>query len=155
VKNGFDARATYTFPAGADGEAEPAEVSLVWFAVARAQNNRLARYFLEQGAAPGALFAAAWWGNADIVPDLVRHGADVNERVEGSTPLHMAVEVVQRGIADKPALARQRRALLERMLALGADPNLPNANGLTPLGIAAKKRHDAAIVDLLKKYGGR
>ena len=52
VKNGFDPRATYTFPAGADGEAEPAEVSLVWFAVARAQNNRLARYFLKQCAAP-------------------------------------------------------------------------------------------------------
>jgi hypothetical protein len=155
VKNGFDARATYTFPAGADGEAEPAEVSLVWFAVARAQNNRLARYLLEQGAAPGALFAAAWLGNADIVPDLVRHGADLNEPVEGSTPLHMAVEVVQRGTADKPALARQRRAVLEHMLSLGADPNLPNAKGLTPLGVAAKKRHDAAIVDLLKKYGGK
>jgi hypothetical protein len=155
VKNGFDSRTTYTFPAGADGEAEPAEVSLVWFAVARAQNNRLARYFLEQGAAPGALFAAAWRGNADIVPDLVRHGADLNERVEGNTPLHLAVEVVQRGMADKPALARRRRAVLERMLALGADPNLPNAKGLTPLGIAAEKRHDAAIVDLLKKYGGK
>jgi hypothetical protein len=34
VKNGFDARATYTFPAGADGEAEPAEVSLADAAIA-------------------------------------------------------------------------------------------------------------------------
>jgi hypothetical protein len=50
VGEGFDPRAIYTFAAGTDGEEDAAAVSLVWFAVAKAQNNRLARYFLEQGA---------------------------------------------------------------------------------------------------------
>jgi hypothetical protein len=59
----------------------------VFFAVARAQNNALARYFMERGAKPGALFAAAWWGNGGILADMVRHGADINE-VVGVTPLH-------------------------------------------------------------------
>lgn len=78
VSQGFDPKATHTTAAGEDGEEDPATVSLAWFAVARARNNALARYFLEQGAGPGALFAAAWWGNATIIPDLVRHGADLN-----------------------------------------------------------------------------
>src|SRR5688572_11854998 len=66
VSQGFDPLVVHTTAPGEDGEEEAARISLVFFAVARAQNNRLARYFLEKGALPGALFAAAWWGNADI-----------------------------------------------------------------------------------------
>jgi hypothetical protein len=66
VSQGFDPRAIHTTAAGEDGEEDPAEVSLALFAVARARNNALARYFLEQGAPPGALFAAAWSRNGDI-----------------------------------------------------------------------------------------
>src|SRR5688572_13837624 len=55
VAEGFDPRMTHTTAPGEDGEEEPAEVSLAWFAVAKAQNSRLARYMLEQGAHPGAL----------------------------------------------------------------------------------------------------
>ena len=117
-----------------------ASVSLAWYSVAKAQNNRLARYFLQQGAAPGALFAAAWWGNADIIPDLVRHGADLNE-VVGATPLHMAVDVVQRGVAGKPQLGRRRLTCVKEMLRLGANPNIPAHDGTTPLHTALKKEY--------------
>src|SRR5688572_4141434 len=91
VSVGFDPKEIYTTAPGEDGEEEPADLSLVWFAVAKARNTRLARYFLQQGAAPSAMFAAAWWGNADIVPDLVKHGDDVN-KVVGATALHMAID---------------------------------------------------------------
>ena len=128
VGEGFDPRATYTTAPGEDGEADPAELSLVFFAVARAQNNRLARYFLQHGASPQALFAAAWWGNADIIADLVAHGADINE-VVGATPLHMAVAVLDRGIAGKPALERARLKALKEMLRLGANPNVAAFDG--------------------------
>lgn len=121
VANGFDPLAIHTTAPGEDGEEEPAHVSLAWFAVAKARNDRLARYFLRQGAAPGALYAAAWWGNAEIIPDLVKHGADLNENV-GATPLHMAVDVVRRGVEGKPELARRRLKLLEEMLRLGGAP---------------------------------
>ena len=53
VSQGFDPRENYTTAPGEDGEADSARVSLAWYAVAKAQNNRLARYFLQQGAAPG------------------------------------------------------------------------------------------------------
>lgn len=149
VANGFDPRMRYTTAPGDDGEEEPAEVSLAFFAVARAQNNTLARYMLDQGANPGALYAAAWWGNADIIPDLVRHGAKLNETV-GATPLHMAVEVFTRGTEGKPRLAKQRRETLRVMLKLGADPNIPAHDKTTPLHSALKKEYFEAYTMLLK-----
>jgi hypothetical protein len=151
VGQGFDPRALHTTAPGEDGEEEPARVSLVWFAVAKAQNTRLARYFLAQGAAPGALFAAAWWGNADIVPDLVRHGARLDE-VVGATPLHMAVDVVRRGTDGKPSLARRRFQCLSRMLRLGANPNLAAVDGTTPLHTALQKEYLEAF-RLLVRHG--
>ncbi len=146
VGEGFDPAATYTTAAGEDGEEDPAQLSLAWFAVAKARNNALARYFLEQGAAPGALFAAAWWGNAEILPDLVRHGADLNE-VVGAPPLIMAVDVVRRGIEGEPRLARQRLKVLTEMLRLGADPDLPAVDGTTALHVALKKEVPGRLQD--------
>jgi ankyrin repeat protein len=95
---------------------------------------------LQEGAAPGALFAAAWWGNADIIPDLVHHGADLNE-VVGATPLHMAVDVVRRGVEGKPHLARERLRVLRELLRLGANPDIPAFDGTTPVHTALKKEY--------------
>jgi ankyrin repeat protein len=152
VSAGFDPRAMHTTAPGEDGEAEPAEVSLAFFAVAKAQNTRLARYFLAQGSRPGALFAAAWWGNADIIPDLVKHGDDLNH-VVGATPLHMAIAVLDRGTAGKPALYQRRLRTLTTMLKLGADPNLGAFNGKTPLHTALEKEYDVSVFQLLLQHG--
>jgi ankyrin repeat protein len=152
VREGFDPLAIHTTAPGEDGEEDPADLSLVWFAVAKAQNNGLARYFLRQGAPATALFAAAWWGNAEIVPDLVRHGDNLNA-VVGATPLHMAVEVLERGIEGKPELARRRFKLLQTMLDLGADPNIPAANGTTPLHLALEKGYEPRVFTLLLAHG--
>ena len=152
VNDGFDPRAIHTTGPDEDGEAEPAHVSLVWFAVAKAQNNRLARYFLKQGAPPGALFAAAWWGNADILADLVQHGDDLNAAF-GATPFHMAVDVLRRGVEGKPELARRRVHTLERMLKLGANPNIAAFDGTTPLHTVLEKGYDVAIFELLLRHG--
>ena len=152
VRYGFDPRALHTTAPGEDGEEQPAQVSLAWFAVAKAQNNALARFFLQQGAAPGALFAAAWWGNADILPDLVEHGAGLNEIV-GATPLHMAVDVLHRGVEGKPELARRRMRTLKEMLRLGADPNIPAYNGVTPLHTVMEKGYGVEVFKLLLRHG--
>lgn len=148
---GFDPTATHTTAAGEDGEDEPANGSLAFFAIARARNNALARYCLEQGAAPGALFAAAWWGNADILADLVRHGADVNE-VVGAPPLLMAVDVVQRGTEGKPKLARARMNTVRELLRPGADPNLPASNRTTALHHALEKEY-LDVFKVLLRHG--
>jgi hypothetical protein len=152
VSEGFDPRVLHTTAPGEDGEEESSHVSLAWFAVAKAQNNALARFFLEQGAAPGALFAAAWWGNADIVSDLVEHGADLNE-VVGATPLHMAVDVLYRGVEGKPELARRRMRALKELLRLGADPNIPAHNGMTPLHTVLEKGYEVDVFKLLLRHG--
>lgn len=152
VGRGFDPRAIHTTKPGEDGEADPAELSLVFFAVARAQNNALARYFLEQGAAPGALFAAAWWGNHEIAKDLVAHGEDINRSV-GGTPLHMAIGVLDRGIAGKPELARRRLRMVQTLLTLGADPNIAGERNETPLHTALEKGYEMPVFRLLLKHG--
>jgi len=152
VSEGFDPLAMHTTAPGDDGEEDPANVSLVFFAVARAQNNRLARFFLQQGARPGALFAAAWWGNADIIEDLVKHGDDLNA-VVGATPFHMAVDVLQRGVEGKPDRARRRFRTLKEMLTLGADPNIAAFNGVTPLHTVLQKSYDIEVFKLLLRHG--
>ena len=152
VGQGFDPKVIHTTAPGEDGEEDAAELSLVWFAVAKAQNNRLARYFLDQGAKASAMFAAAWWGNADIIADLVRHGDDLNALV-GATPFHMAIDVLYRGTERKPALARERLKVLKEMLKLGADPNLAASDGTTPLHTALKKEYDVGVFKLLLQHG--
>jgi hypothetical protein len=152
VSQGFDPRETYTTKPGDDGEEEPATLSLVWFAVAKAQNTRLARFFLEQGANASGMFAAAWWGNADILEDLVKHGDDINASV-GATPLQMAVDVLYRGVEGKPERAKRRLKCLKEMLRLGADPNIPASDGTTPLHTVIKKGYDVEILKLLLQNG--
>ena len=152
VDQGFDPLITHTTKPGEDGEEEPAPLSLVFFAVARAQNNQLARFFLERGAGPKALFAAAWWGNWEILEDLVRHGADINE-VVGATPLHMSVGVLDRGVEGRPELARRRVKTLKEFLRLGANPSIGESRGETPLHTVLKKEYGVEVFKLLLKHG--
>jgi hypothetical protein len=152
VEQGFDPQVLHTTQPGEDGEEMPARLSLVFFAVARAQNNRLARYFLSLGVEPSAVFAAVWWANAEILKDLVAHGADLNELV-GATPLHMAVSLLDRGVTGTPQLARKRRQTLEQLLRLGADPKIPASDGSTPLHLALDKAYDVSIFKLLLARG--
>jgi hypothetical protein len=152
VKDGFDPSVTVTTPPGEDGEADPAVLSLVFLAVARAQNNRLVRFLLKRGVKSEGLFAAAWWGNWEILDDLVRHGADVNV-VVGTTPLHMAVAVLDRGVEGKPDLARRRLKTLREFLRLGADPGIGERGGATPLHTALDKGHGVEVFTLLLEHG--
>jgi hypothetical protein len=152
VSEGFDPRVVHMTKPGEDGEADPAELSLVFIAIARAQNNALARFFIDQGAKPSGLFAAAWWGNWEILADLVEHGEPIDLFV-GATPLHMAVAVLERGIEGKPELARRRRKTVEEFLRLGADPNIPDQRGDTILHLALDRGFDVAFFTLLLKHG--
>jgi len=124
IGQGFDPLAVHTTKPGEDGEEDPADLSLAWFAVARAQNNALAKHFLKLGAHPGAVFAAVWWGNWEILPDLVRHGADLDEMV-GGTPLHMALALWMKAVESKPDQVARRTKTFTTLVRLGASPDVP------------------------------
>lgn len=94
----------------------------------------------------GLLFELVRAGTAD--PDtlafLVRQGVDINAYGEdGSLPIHSAV-------------ASGDVKLAKRLITAGADVNLPNARGSTPLAIAQTIADPASakiITQLLAQYG--
>ena len=92
------------------------------------------------------------WANADILPELVARGGDIN-KIVGATPLHMAVSILDRGTAANAVLARQRMKTLKTMLKLGADPNIPAFDGTTPLRTALDKAYNINVFRLLLRYG--
>jgi ankyrin repeat protein len=115
-------------------------------------------------------------GDTDAVRDALEHGWNGNTlSPDGFTPLGLAAFFNQNAMFDlllpltqnvnEPAKNAQRVAALhaatavrnvamvEKLLRAGADPNLVQADGFTPLHVAAQ-HGDAAIVALLLLFGG-
>lgn len=76
------------------------------------------------------LALAAWSGQPDILQALLQAGAaagiDQRDREEGVTPLHAAVIVCREYEAASPDN-------VFHLIAAGADPNIPDRDGWTPL----------------------
>jgi ankyrin repeat protein len=96
--------------------------------------------------ADAELFLAVFRGNSNQVALALQHGANIDARhqglmaaarLAGATPLYAAV------FDNKPEIVAS-------LLALGADPTIPNEVGETPLQLA-QKRHFAEIVQILTK----
>jgi len=107
-----------------------------------------------------ALFYAPWGGNSkDIVEIMLSKGANVNERSgviplygeskcgEGWTPLHMACWYGY-------------KAVVEALIANGADINAKSKNGKTPMSVAKQvagdiRGYDEQVIELLRKHGAK
>ena len=106
-----------------------------------------------------ALFLAACSGDEDLVKYLVSKGADVNERDEflpnnsadsgwnsGDTALMGAI-----GTWVLSDAVDEVQSAIELLLAHGADVNLPNAHGITPLMLCVSYGQDVLAVKLLTR----
>lgn len=85
---------------------------------------------------------AAFFGHGEAAAELLQRGADVNRPSENALrvrPLHSAV-------------AGNHVALARRLIAAGADPNLAQEDGFTPL-LAAAQGGNAEVVEMLLAAG--
>jgi ankyrin repeat protein len=87
-------------------------------------------------------------GAPEMIPILVKAGADPNKKYLylESTPLILAIEKERKGFDN----AVYVQALIDN----GADVNLPDSKGVTPLE-AARKKNDPKVIELLRKAGAK
>ncbi len=86
------------------------------------------------------LHLAAFFGHTEAVRLLLARGASaqaVSQNATGNTPFHSALASHDAGVAPEP-----RRHMAQLLLAAGAEIDLPDASGYTPLHLAA---HDGDV----------
>jgi ankyrin repeat protein len=94
-----------------------------------------------------ALSAAAHLGHVEAVRILIAHGAPIDHaNMRGWTALHEAV-VLGNGGANHVAT-------VEALIKAGADPEIKDRQGYTPLMYARQRRYDA-IIKILESARGR
>jgi ankyrin repeat protein len=120
---------------------EPFPASPLWHAIARGGNRTLARFLLREGANPDyCLWAVVWSDDVVTARLLHQHGANLDLTFHGETPLLYAT--------------RLRRLRMARwLLRHGANPNVADREGLTPLHYAVKRHYSVAEIEELLRHG--
>jgi uncharacterized protein len=104
-----------------------------------AHHVEVARYLLANGA-NYTLFSAVALGNAEVVRELAKSGADLNQRMDRTNHRRAALHL---------AVIKKQSAALAALIELGANLNLEDAAGLTPLDQAVVDGNDEATRSLV------
>jgi len=113
----------------------------LWHAVARGKNRALARFLLKEGAGPDyCLWAVVWSDDVVMARLLHAHGANLDLTFHGETPLLYATRL-------------RRTRMLKWLLRHGANPNIGDREGRTPLSYAVRRRYALAEVEELLRHG--
>lgn len=124
----------------ADGD-ETFPARPLWHAIARGMNRPLTRFLLRAGAdANWCFWTVVWSDDLATARLLVSHGADVNLRFHGETPLLYATRL-------------RRTRMMRWLLSRGAEVDLPDDAGRTPLYHAVRRRHPVADISILLSHG--
>ncbi len=98
-------------------------------------------------------------GYTTMVQLLIENGADINTPVNGKTPLDFAKEKQQRPIAtllkDYALLEAAKNGNMQKAKTLlqdGADINVQNQNGWTPLALAVQHGHTEMVKELIETH---
>jgi ankyrin repeat protein len=130
------------------GAVAAAPSSLVTARLVRSEEFFVAECHAQVYEGDTALHAAAFAYDVETARDLVARGADIRARNRrGGQPLHAAVIGVPGSANWNPA---RQRAVVEYLLAAGADPNAGAKDGVTPLHRAIRNRCSAAVDALLR-----
>jgi ankyrin repeat protein len=109
----------------------------LWYAVARGENLPLVRFLLGHGAdASYSLWAAVWRDDPVLSRELLNANPRLDLRAHGETPIFYA--------------ARLRRVkTLDLLIAVGADPTVPDPQGRDAVAIARARRLPKEIINRL------
>jgi ankyrin repeat protein len=108
-----------------------------------------------------ALHMASANGNLGIVQMLLSAGKDAAASNENASKLQVDVNArnehgnsALHWVATQPELTKEHAAIVELLLGAGADPNIKNDRGRTPLNEAAD-RGNTALCELLVRFDAR